>query len=232
MCLQEGGFLLPREPLLELRRSPHADKPAQPHLGSALIPGQAQLRDGRTAYDRRPLASFTADQTKAQRGHVIGPKSHSKWEAEKQDPALPAANVSVFSRCPKPADSAPIKLELRAYVSRQLCAQVRHIHVGRRGHGGGRPFLPPRPGGAAPPAPPAERGGSKLHILSLDWAGFGHSLLPRAEAAVPWKQRRGCGKERALDRGSGRPSFWCSSAGSSPGTSLHRPHPHSPSYSF
>lgn len=111
-----------------------------PRLGSALIPGQTQLRDRRAAYDRRrPPASFTADRTKAQRGDVIFTKSHGKWEAEKQDPALLAATVSLFLKVPqslptqRQSSSELWKLELRGYASRQLRVKAHHIRLGRRG---------------------------------------------------------------------------------------------------
>lgn len=111
-----------------------------PRLGSALIPGQTQLRDRRAAYDRRrPPASFTADRTKAQRGDVIFTKSHGKWEAEKQDLALLAATVTLFLKVPQSlptqhqSSSELWKLELRGYASRQLRVKAHHIRLGRRG---------------------------------------------------------------------------------------------------
>lgn len=111
-----------------------------PRLGSALIPGQTQLRDRRAAYDQqRPPASFTADRTKAQRGDVIFTKSHGKWEAEKQDPALLASTVTLFLKVPQSlptqhqSSSGLWKLELRGYASRQLRVKAHHIRLGRRG---------------------------------------------------------------------------------------------------
>lgn len=197
LCLSavSGGRRLSaplRTPPQAGERSPCRQASPGPRLGSALIPGQTQLRDRRAAYDRRrPPASFTADRTKAQRGDVIFTKSHGKWEAEKQDLALLAATVTLFSQgAPKPADSAPVKLRAvetgteRLRIQAAACESAPHPPREAR-PGGGWCSRPPGPGGGAPPVPPVGRGGSRPRILSLDWAGFGHSLLPRAGAAVP-----------------------------------------------
>lgn len=144
-----------------------------PRLGSALIPGQTQLRDRRAAYDRRrPPASFTADRTKAQRVDVIFTKSHGKWEAEKQDLALLAATVTLFLKVPQSlptqhqSSSELWKLELRGYASRQLRVKAHHIRLGRRGQAeAGVPTTPARRG-RAPCASSRERRQPAMHPVT------------------------------------------------------------------